>query len=112
MSLDPADGDFSQSVGIQPKGCLRMTEYDHHEIYCRSLGDCINFSYCRAAGGPEPCARILDCWIGRLPIVEFLKKSYNSDTLERILTPPPGRLQRIMSIAERVSRNIVPPAKS
>ena len=82
-----------------------MTEYDHHETYCRSLGDCIGFSYCRAAGGEEPCGRILDCWVGRLPIVEFLKKYYTPEVLERVFAPQPGRLQRLMSIAERVSQN-------
>ena len=53
-----------------------MNRYDHHEIYCRALGDFINFSYCRAPGAQEPCPRILDCWVGRLPIVEFLKENY------------------------------------
>ena len=82
-----------------------MNEYDHYQTYCRSLGDCINFSYCRAAGGREPCSRILDCWITRLPIVEFLKKNYTPEVLERVFAPPPSRLDRIMSIAERVARN-------
>jgi len=82
-----------------------MNEYDHYETYCRSLGDCIHFSYCRAAGGKEPCGRILDCWISRLPIVEFLKKHYTPEVLERVFAPSPGRLQRIMDIAERVAKN-------
>ena len=82
-----------------------MNEYDHHEIYCRALGDCIKFSYCRAAGAQEPCPRILDCWAGRLPIAEFLKENYTQEVLEKVLAPPPSRLERIMSAAERVSRN-------
>ena len=87
-----------------------MNEYDNHETYCRSLGDCISFSYCRVAGGREPCNRILDCWIGRLPIVEFLKNNYPPKVLERVFAPPPGRLQRIMSIAEKVAQNSAPSA--
>jgi hypothetical protein len=82
-----------------------MTEHDSRETYCRSLGDCIRFSYCRAAGGEEPCARILDCWTGRLPIVEFLQRHYTPDVLERVFAPPQGKLQRIMSIAERLARD-------
>ena len=82
-----------------------MNKYEHHEIYCRALGDCISFSYCRAAGAEEPCPRILDCWAGRLPIVEVLKENYTPEVLERVFAPPPGRLQRIMSIAERVAQN-------
>jgi hypothetical protein len=82
-----------------------MNEYDHYETYCGSLGDCIHFSYCRAAGGEEPCGRILDCWVERLPIVEFLKNHYTPEVLERVFAPPPGRLQRIMDIAERVAKN-------
>jgi hypothetical protein len=89
-----------------------MNEYDSHETYCRSLGDCISFSYCRAAGGQEPCTRILDCWIGRLPVAEFLKNNYTGEVLERVFAPAPGRLQRIMDIAEKVSRNSSPPGKS
>ena len=82
-----------------------MNEYDHHEIYCRSLGDCIHFSYCRAAGGREPCGRILDCWVGRLPIVEFLKAHYSAEVLERVFAPAPSRLERIMIAAERAARS-------
>jgi hypothetical protein len=81
-----------------------MNRYDHHETYCRSLGDCIHFSYCRAAGMQEPCGRILDCWVGRLPIVEFLKENYTPEVLQKVLAPPPSRLEKIMSAAERAAR--------
>jgi hypothetical protein len=84
---------------------MNIDEYDHYETYCRSLGDCIHFSYCRAAGGSEPCGKILDCWIGRLPIVEFLETCYPPEVLRRLLTPKPGRLQRFMEIAEKVIEN-------
>ncbi|MBN2551539.1 MAG: hypothetical protein JXB06_02165 [Spirochaetales bacterium] len=91
-----------------------MNEYDHYQTYCRSLGDCIHFSYCRAAGGEQPCGRILECWAGRLPVVEFLKKHYTPEVLERVFAPQPGRLQRIMDIAEKVagsgSRVAAPPS--
>jgi hypothetical protein len=82
-----------------------MNEYDRYETYCRSLGDCIHFSYCRAAGGSEPCGNILDCWIGRLPVAEFVKKHYSSEVLQRLVAPQPGRLQRLMEIADRVIQN-------
>jgi hypothetical protein len=82
-----------------------MNKYDHHETYCRSLGDCIHFSYCRAAGGSEPCGKILDCWLGRLPIVEYVQEHYSTEVLQRLLAPQPGRLQRLMNIAEKISRD-------
>jgi len=82
-----------------------MNQYDHLETYCRSLGDCIHFSYCRAAGGPRPCSKILDCWIGRLPVVEFLKNNYSAEVLEQVFAPQPGKLQRILDIAEKVAKN-------
>ncbi len=85
-----------------------MNRYDHHETYCRSLGDCIYFSYCRAAGGTGPCSKILDCWIGRLPVVKFLKSNYSAEVLEQVFAPQPGRIQRILDIAERVARNSKP----
>ena len=81
-----------------------MTRYDNHETYCRTLGDCISFSYCRAAGGPRPCSKILDCWIGRLPVVEFLKTNYSTEVLERVFAPQPGRLQKIVDIAEKAAK--------
>ena len=56
-------------------------------------------------GQQEPCTRILHCWAGRLPIVEFLKENYTQEVLEKVLAPPPSRLERIMSAAERVARN-------
>ena len=82
-----------------------MNKYDHHETYCRSLGDCISFSYCRAAGSSEPCGKILDCWFGRLPVVEFIRKHYPPEVLQGLLSPKPGRLQRLMNIAEKISRD-------
>jgi hypothetical protein len=78
-----------------------MKRYDRRETYCRSLGDCIHFSYCRAAGGAEPCDKILDCWIGRLPIVEFLREHYGQQVLQKLASPRQDRLQRLASIAER-----------
>lgn len=83
-----------------------MNEYDHYETYCRSLGDCIDFSYCRATGGTEPCGKILDCWIGRLPVSEFLQTHYSPELLERLFAPQLGRLERLFTIAERVDKNI------
>ena len=82
-----------------------MKRYDHYETYCRSLGDCIHFSYCRAAGRNEPCGKILDCWAGRLPVVQFVRQHYPEQVLQRLLAPQPGRLQRLMSIAEQTIRN-------
>jgi hypothetical protein len=89
---------------------MQMNKYDHYQTYCRSLGDCIHFSYCRAAGQNEPCGRILDCWVGRLPIVEFLKNNYAPEVLERVFAPAPSRLERIMNIAERVAKSNTPPS--
>ena len=81
-----------------------MNEYDHHETYCRSLGDFIHFSYCRVAGGSEPCGKILDCWLGRLPIVEYVQKHYSTEVLQRLFSPQPGRLQQLMNIAAEISQ--------
>ena len=82
-----------------------MNQYDHHETYCRNLGDCIYFSYCRAASEAGPCSKILDCWIGRLPVVEFLKNNYSAEVLAQVFAPQPGRIQRLLDIAEKVARN-------
>ena len=85
-----------------------MDEYDHHETYCRSLGGCVFFSYCRVAGGARPCSKILDCWIGRLPVVEFLKNNYSAEVLEQVFAPQPGRIQRILDTAEKVAKSSKP----
>jgi hypothetical protein len=83
-----------------------MNRYDQRETYCRSLGDCVQFAYCRVAGGNLPCSRILDCWIGRFPVLEFLNEHYTGEQLCRIFAPAPGRLERILQIAERVRKNV------
>jgi hypothetical protein len=85
-----------------------MKRYDHRETYCRSLGDCVHFSYCRSAGGNEPCGQILDCWIGRLPVAEFLREHYGPHMLRRLASARPDRLQRLVSIAERTFRSRPP----
>ena len=79
-----------------------MNQYDHLETYCRSLGDCIHFSYCRAAGGTLPCSRIVDCWIGRIPVLEYLQQHYSAEELKRVFAPQPGRIERLLKIAEKV----------
>ena len=63
---------------------------------------------CRVAGGERPCSKILDCWIGRLPVVEFLKNNYSAEVLEQVFAPQPGRIQRILDIAEKVDKSSNP----
>ncbi len=96
-----------------------MERHDRQEIYCRSLGDFIYFSYCRVAGGFRrtdsddlrseatklPCSKILDCWITRLPVLEYLKEFYRPEELRQLFSSAPGRLERILNLARQAQSN-------
>jgi hypothetical protein len=76
--------------------------YDGLEGYCRSLGHYVRFGYCRAAGGELPCARVAACWIGRVPVDEYLREHFTPQELERAFAPRPGKLETILEIVQRL----------
>jgi hypothetical protein len=78
-----------------------IERYDEREIYCRKLGHCLSFGYCRATHSGLPCGSIVSCWNGRIPLEQFLSEHY-PDHLERILAPPPPKLVSLVETIQRV----------
>jgi hypothetical protein len=85
--------------------------FDLKEIYCRKLGHCLTFAYCRVAQTQQPCRSIRDCWIGKLPIQEFLETHFE-EQLEQILAPPVPKIASLQEIVERVERRLKPENQS
>jgi len=83
-----------------------ISQYDGHERWrCPMLGGPVHFGYCRTVNDRLPCARVLECWIQTLPLVEFLKTNYTPDEIQRALsTKPKGRLDRMMEAVENAGR--------
>ena len=77
--------------------------YDHKESYCRKLGHTLQFKYCRIAQQGLPCAKIMDCWIGQLPIRQFII-SHHQGQMEKIFRPPCSKINSILEIVDRVKR--------
>lgn len=77
--------------------------YDHEESYCRKLGHTLHFKYCRSAQQGIPCGKIIDCWIGKLPVRQFIMSHYRG-RMEEIFQPPSSRINSILEIVERVKR--------
>jgi hypothetical protein len=79
-----------------------MTEKPHIEQHdaaerwrCPMLGGPVTFEYCRKMHEGLPCAKVLECWLQRLPLVEFLKANYSPDELQKVFTAKEkGRLAR------------------
>ncbi len=82
-----------------------IDQYDEREIYCRKLGHCLQFSYCRRAQGQAPCRSILDCWTGKLPVRDYLL-AHHRENIEAILTPPAPKIASILEIAERIEMRL------
>jgi len=78
-------------------------QHDGQEAYCRSLGHYVRFGYCRAAGGELPCARVTECWAGRIPVEEYLRDHFTPQELERAFAPRPGKLETILELAQRLT---------
>jgi hypothetical protein len=89
----------------------RIAQHDAHERWrCPMLGGPVHFGYCRTMNDGLPCARVLGCWLQRLPLVEFLKANYSPDQLQQALTATTkGRIERIMEGVENATDPTTPP---
>ena len=70
------------------------------------LGGPVTFAYCRKMNEGLPCAKVLECWLQRLPLVEFLKANYSPDELQEIFAAKEkGRLARLVETVEQARKN-------
>jgi hypothetical protein len=88
-----------------------LERYDDEERWrCPMLGGPVTFVYCRKMNDGLPCARVLECWLPKLPLVEFLKTNYSPEQLERVFaTKTKGRIARMVEAVEQ-ARQDEPPA--
>ena len=91
---------MSSRTAEKPAGIDR---YDHKESYCRKLGHILQFKYCRSAQQGIPCAKIMDCWIGKLPVRQFIMSHYQGQ-MEEIFRPPSAKISSILEIVDRVKK--------
>ena len=82
-----------------------IDRYDHKESYCRKLGHTLHFKYCRSAQQGIPCAKIMDCWIGQLPVRQFIMSHYQGQ-VEEIFRPPSSKISSILEIVDRVKQQM------
>ena len=82
-----------------------IDSYDHKESYCRKLGHNLHFKYCRSAQQGLPCAKIMDCWIGKLPVRQFIMSHYQGQ-MEEIFRPPSSKINSILEIVDRVKKQM------
>ena len=84
-----------------------IAEHDAEELWrCPMLGGPVTFGYCRKLNEGLPCARVLECWLQKLPLVEFLKAHYAPGELQRALAAEPkGRLARMIETIDEVRKN-------
>jgi hypothetical protein len=84
--------------------CDAMIEqYDNRENYCRQLGQCILFKYCRSVNAKLPCSAILDCWYHRLPIQQFIATHFSREELGKIFASPRDKVLTMLQMAAKVS---------
>lgn len=82
-----------------------MNRYDHCEIRCLKLGGQITFAYCRREQGDLPCARIVQCWQGLIPVEHYLQECLSDEERQRLFSrPPKDRISTILEIADRVKK--------
>ncbi len=88
----------------------KIERYDEEERWrCPMLGGPVTFAYCRKAGDGLPCARILGCWLQKLPLVEFLKANYSPEELHSVFAAErKGRIARLMEAADEARKDDPP----
>jgi hypothetical protein len=83
-----------------------IREHDGNEAYCRKLGHTVGFGYCRRAQGALPCASVVGCWNGRIPVSGFLERHYTPQQLAKAFSPPRPRLATILELVEQARRAV------
>lgn len=78
-----------------------MEEHDEKMIRCPSVGDMLNFRYCRLENSRLPCRRIASCWQSRMDIEGFLTDHYTAEELAQVFAPPKPKIQRLVELAEK-----------
>ena len=79
----------------------KIEAFDNQEIYCRTLGHELTFSYCRNANLNTPCKKIRDCWFERINIEEFLNNHYTTETLSRLEEPPKPKILSLYELIQK-----------
>jgi hypothetical protein len=81
------------------------TQYDEQEIYCRKLGHFLTFDYCRQEHQAMPCAKIRDCWFGRIDIDQFLADHYSEKELTSVEKRTQPKIFTILELIEQAKKN-------
>jgi hypothetical protein len=89
-----------------------IERYDAKERWrCPMLGGPVTFGYCRRFNEGLFCARLLECWIQQLPLVEFLKAHYAPEEIRAAFAAEnKGRLARMMEAVEEAQKADPPDA--
>ena len=78
---------------------------DAVEIYCRKLGHNVLFEYCKKESISEPCARVVNCWIAKCNILEYLESKYGAGFVEEFTNrQAKDKMTSIMEIIERAKK--------
>lgn len=78
-----------------------ITQYDHLEIRCPTLGHPLSFSYCRTTDGDKPCRRIYNCWFQRIPIEKYMQTYFPKETIDNIVAPPKPKMLSLVELIEK-----------
>lgn len=82
-----------------------ITANDKRRRRCPMLGHDIDFSYCRAPGGPLPCRKIFDCWWEGFDVEAFVREHFSAEQIERILGPRKDKALSLVELIEQARRN-------
>ena len=74
---------------------------DALELRCPQLGGEVPFRYCRTMNDELPCARLEQCWHGRVAVEAFLQEHYSEAELQASATGR-GRMETIFDTRARV----------
>ena len=91
-----------------------IEQHDGEELWrCPMLGGPVNFGYCRKVTDGLPCVKLLECWLQRLPLVEFLKTHYSPEEIQTAFTTKrKGRLARMVEAVDNARTDKPPDAES
>jgi hypothetical protein len=82
-----------------------INQFDSEQIYCRKLGQVLQFGYCRIENKGLPCLKCMDCWFERIDVRKFMETNYSEEERKTAFSTPKDRLSTIFDIITNAASN-------
>jgi hypothetical protein len=78
--------------------------HDDKNIYCKSLGHEVTFSYCRQLSSDSLCSKIADCWYAYIDIAAYLNENFSKEEREKLAALPKPKILSLFELIEEAKK--------